>query len=105
MPVKILDWIFQRNNVIRITLVDYMKQGCQSRGFTASGRPCNKDKSSLTVRDLYYFFWDTEALRLWNLKRKTSHNGCQCASLPENIDTKTAHPSYGVGKVGLTVML
>lgn len=82
-----------------------MKQGCQCRRLTASGRPGNKDQPPLTVRDLYYFFWDTETLWLGNLKRKASHNGCQRASLLKNIDTKTTHPSYGVGKVCLTVAL
>ena len=82
-----------------------MKQGCQCRGFTASGRPGNKDQPPLTVRNIYYFLWYTEVFGLGNLERKASHNGGQRASLPENIDTKTAHPSYGVGKVCLTVAL
>ena len=105
MSVQILNRIFQRNNMVRIFLVDDMNQGCKCRGLTASGRPCHKNQASLTGGHIDYFLRDSESTRLRDFKRQTPHNRSICSSLLKYIDTKTSHTGNGIGEIYLPVFV
>src|SRR2546427_821729 len=89
MPVKKLDRIFNRDDVIELCFVDQIDDRRQRRALAAARRPGNQDDAILQFDYIAQLSGQIKVLEARRARRNHAHDDRMCTSLLENIDAKT----------------
>src|SRR5215207_4157317 len=88
VQVKVFDWIFDRNNMVVLLLVDDVDYGRLSRTLTGTGWTSYQYQAIPKLRNLVQWLRQTQRLQGGNVSRDHPHDDGVDTSLLEYIDAK-----------------
>ena len=88
--VQILDWIFDRDDVVVLFLVDDVDDCCLSRALAGTGRASNEDKAVAKLGDIGQMRGQAEGFECGNVRRNYAHHDRIDATLLKDIDTEAS---------------
>ena len=97
-----LNRIFQRDDVDRLRLVNFIEHRRQSGGFTAAGRTGDEHEPGFLLRDLPENDGEMKCFQGGNGGFKPTQNDRKISALPENINAKARLVAQRIAKVART---
>ena len=94
-----LNRIFQRDDVDRLRLVNFIEHRRQSGGFTAAGRTGDEHESRFFLRDFPENAREVKCLQGGNGGFEPTQNDRKISALPENINAKACLIAQRITKV------
>src|ERR1700681_4520185 len=98
--MKEFDGVFNRQDVVRLFLVDLVQDRRQRRGFAGTGRASYEHDAVPQFDDFTEMRWQIERCEIRDRLGDYAHHDRVSPTLPENVHSKTRDSWRPVGQTG-----